>query len=120
MTKMQIISIDSTHINSIDTAKVLWIIDNRKNIGILWNNNVLYFTRKKNNPTRSQKKQIDKIFEKYGKYKSSVDNIRIEALYLNKQNEVYFISIHIYEGISIFISKIDNDWLPHYYFKMII
>lgn len=107
---------DSSRIDS-KNVKVVWGIDYNKDISFIWDEKILFFTKKQTNPTIKQIRLIKKIEKKYEPFiKKKEEYLRISAIYLNEKNEVFYIRIHANGGILIWIHRLDGKF-PCYFFK---
>lgn len=121
MMKMEVREIykDISIIN--DTIKVIWIVEQNRSIGFLWNGKVLYFTKKKDNPSFKERRAIKEISREYNLYtnKDVKDRyFKIRSLYMDHNGELYHITIYMNNGVLIWISRI-KDRLPCYFFRMV-
>lgn len=125
MTKMYVREVyKDTAINT-KNVKVVWRIDNGGDLIFIWGipKKVLYLTRKGNYPSPKQKKVINSIKKRYNieKVKKFTNHIKVQALFLDEENNTYFITIYMYEGILIWINRIEIDIrnnVPSYFFSM--
>lgn len=108
-----------------DSVKMIWGIDRMGNLSFVWGNpkKMLYLKRKPTYPTNKQKKIINSIKKKYNieKVKKFSRYIKVQSLFLDENNDTYFITIYIYEGVLIWINRIEiniEDNVPCYFFSM--
>lgn len=125
MMKMTVMEIyKDTTINS-KNVKVIWGIDGRGSVSLVWGNpkKIVYLTRKPTYPSFKQKKIINGIVKKYNikGVKKFNQHLKVYSMFLDEKNDVYFVTIYMYEGVLIWISRIENnmeDRVPCYFFSM--
>jgi hypothetical protein len=122
MLKMNIVEEYQDRIIFHDSTKVLLII-NERNIGLTWKGKSLHFTRENFIPNKEKRKQIQKAKDRYNNDLILLTKddyyFKIRALYLDDQRNVYYICLHMQEGVLLWITRLD-EMHPFFFFQTVL